>query len=82
MNAVYLTNAKLFVPQRFEFEQSRLLADLSKSIEVEKKMINRMKAECGHQYTSRLEGMFKDINVSRDIMRSYEQWLKNGEFCE
>ena len=41
----------------------RLLMDKSSSIDVEKSMIAKLKAECGAQYTSKLEGMFKDEQV-------------------
>jgi len=36
-----------------------------------KAMIAKLKTECGHQYTSKLEGMFKDIAQSRQL---HEQW--------
>lgn len=42
----------------------RLLMDKSSSIDIEKSMIAKLKAECGAQYTSKLEGMFKDEQVS------------------
>ena len=36
-------------------------------------MISKLKNECGSQFTNKLEGMFKDIELSRDIMRSFQQ---------
>ncbi len=36
-------------------------------------MISNLKTECGHQYTSKLEGMFKDIAQSQEINESYHQ---------
>jgi Cullin family len=35
-------------------------------------MIGKLKAECGAQFTSKLEGMFKDVDLSRDIMASFK----------
>eukprot|EP00954_Amorphochlora_amoebiformis_P024817 1369001-Amorphochlora_amoeboformis.AAC.1 len=35
-------------------------------------MISKLKAECGHQFTSRLEGMFNDIKISRDMMNDFK----------
>lgn len=32
--------------------------------------------ECGSAFTSKLEGMFKDIDLSRDLMSTYSQHLK------
>jgi Cullin family len=29
--------------------------------------------ECGGQFTNKLEGMFKDVELSRDIMASFKQ---------
>ena len=36
-------------------------------------MISKLKAECGSQFTQHLEGMFKDIDLSREIMQSFRQ---------
>ena len=49
----------------------RLLLGKSASIDSEKSMISRLKAECGSQFTTKLEGMFKDVNLSRDVMRGF-----------
>ena len=51
----------------------RLLLGKSASIDSEKSMISRLKAECGSQFTNKLEGMFKDVDLSRDIMRGFEK---------
>jgi len=34
-------------------------------------MIAKLKAECGHQFTSRLEGMFRDMDLSKTTMKNY-----------
>uniref|UniRef100_A0A7S3REU1 Cullin-4 n=1 Tax=Strombidinopsis acuminata TaxID=141414 RepID=A0A7S3REU1_9SPIT len=49
----------------------RLLLDKSASIDAEKSMISKLKAECGSGFTSKLEGMFKDIDLSKDVMASF-----------
>ncbi|EOD30458.1 hypothetical protein EMIHUDRAFT_468368 [Emiliania huxleyi CCMP1516] len=49
----------------------RLLFDKSASIDTEKAMISKLKAECGSAFTSKLEGMFKDIDLSQDVMASF-----------
>ena len=41
----------------------RLLLSKSASADVEKAMLAKLKAECGAQYTSKLEGMFQDEQV-------------------
>eukprot|EP00457_Paulinella_chromatophora_P002608 gb/GEZN01002613.1/.p1 GENE.gb/GEZN01002613.1/~~gb/GEZN01002613.1/.p1 ORF type:complete len:731 (-),score=119.65 gb/GEZN01002613.1/:115-2307(-) len=50
---------------------ARLLTSQSIDQEAEKKMIAELKAECGHQYTSRLEGMFKDMKLSKELMTKF-----------
>lgn len=55
----------------------RLLLGKSSSEDNEKAMINRLKAECGASFTTKLEGMFKDMDLSRDVQREFvEQHIK------
>ena len=49
----------------------RLLLDRSASYDMERSMISKLKTECGNAFTSKLEGMFKDIDLSKDIMGSF-----------
>jgi cullin 3 len=49
----------------------RLLNARSVSDEAEKLMISKLKAECGQQFTSKMEGMFLDMNLSKEIMEAY-----------
>ncbi|KAN0022309.1 hypothetical protein ACTFIU_004485 [Dictyostelium citrinum] len=49
----------------------RLLLDKSTSIDAEKSMISKLKTECGTTFTAKLEEMFKDIELSNDIMNSF-----------
>ena len=51
----------------------RLLLGRSASNDAEKAMITKLKAECGSQFTNKLEGMFKDIDLSHDVMTSFKQ---------
>ncbi|XP_039053548.1 cullin-4-like [Hibiscus syriacus] len=44
----------------------RLLIGKSASIDTEKSMISKLKTECGSQFTNKLEGMFKDIELSKE----------------
>lgn len=36
----------------------------------------KLKAECGSQFTTKLEGMFKDVDLSRDIMAGFHQSVR------
>nr|CCA18689.1 Cullin family protein putative [Albugo laibachii Nc14] len=51
----------------------RLLRDRGASDEAERMVIAKLREECGYQFTSKLEGMFKDINVSKDIMGMFRK---------
>jgi Cullin family len=46
----------------------RLLLSKSASADLESSMILKLKTECGGGFTSKMEGMFKDIDLSRDLM--------------
>ncbi|CAG8782449.1 12692_t:CDS:10, partial [Racocetra persica] len=56
----------------------RLLLNKSASFDYEKSMLSKLRKECGPQFTSKLEGMFKDIDLSKDFMQSFEN-SKSGE---
>jgi len=49
----------------------RLLLDKSASVDAEKSMISKLKAECGSAFTAKLEGMFKDVELSKDVMATF-----------
>lgn len=51
----------------------RLLLGKSASIDAEKSMISKLKTECGSQFTNKLEGMFKDVELSKEINESFGQ---------
>lgn len=51
----------------------RLLVGKSASDDAEKSMLSKLKQECGGGFTSKLEGMFKDMELSKDIMHAYKQ---------
>lgn len=50
----------------------RLLLNKSVSDDSEKNMISKLKTECGCQFTSKLEGMFKDMTVSNSTMEEFK----------
>ena len=56
----------------------RLLVGKSASVDCEKSMLSKLKAECGAGFTSKLEGMFKDIELSRDINTAFKQYADNA----
>ncbi|KAI3647515.1 hypothetical protein MP228_007736 [Amoeboaphelidium protococcarum] len=50
----------------------RLLLGKSNSVEYEKNVLAKLRLECGASFTVKLEGMFKDIEVSKDLNRDFK----------
>lgn len=55
----------------------RLLVDKSASIDAERSMLSKLKQECGAGFTSKLEGMFKDIDLSRELALPFKAYLRH-----
>ncbi|KPM02565.1 cullin 4A-like protein [Sarcoptes scabiei] len=55
----------------------RLLLGKSASVDAEKTMLLKLRQECGSAFTSKLEGMFKDMELSREIAVNFKQYLNN-----
>lgn len=56
----------------------RLLLNKSSSDDLEKSMITKLKTECGCQFTSKLEGMFKDISLSNTLNDDFKIYIFNN----
>ncbi|XP_076877076.1 cullin-4B isoform X2 [Brachyhypopomus gauderio] len=54
----------------------RLLVGKSASVDAEKSMLSKLKHECGAAFTSKLEGMFKDMELSKDVMVQFKQYMQ------
>jgi len=55
----------------------RLLLNKSGSDDSEKNMISKLKTECGCQFTSKLEGMFKDMALSSSIQEEFKHYCND-----
>nr|CAG4641482.1 EOG090X01NX [Eurycercus lamellatus] len=53
----------------------RLLVGKSASVDAEKSMLSKLKQECGGGFTSKLEGMFKDMELSKDVNVAFKQYI-------
>lgn len=60
----------------------RLLVGKSASVDSEKSMLSKLKAECGAGFTSKLEGMFKDMELSQDVNSAFKQHVDNMQNVE
>lgn len=56
----------------------RLLGNKSISDDSEKNMITKLKNECGCQFTSKLEGMFKDMQISTSTNTEFKQHIQDS----
>ncbi|XP_068211557.1 cullin-3 [Palaemon carinicauda] len=56
----------------------RLLLQKSVSEDSEKTMISKLKTECGCQFTSKLEGMFKDVTISNTINEEFKNRVNSA----
>lgn len=70
----YLSEKDVF--QEFCRKQlaKRLLLDRSHSDDAERQLIGKLKQSCGSHFTSKLEGMITDMNVSKDTQTTFQQW--------
>jgi len=57
----------------------RLLTGRAVSTDMERSFLSKLKAECGAGYTSKMEGMFKDMDLSREIMGNYSAYSAGAD---
>eukprot|EP01064_Diplonema_japonicum_P003292 TRINITY_DN12139_c0_g2_i1.p1 TRINITY_DN12139_c0_g2~~TRINITY_DN12139_c0_g2_i1.p1 ORF type:complete len:771 (+),score=170.73 TRINITY_DN12139_c0_g2_i1:320-2632(+) len=55
----------------------RLLLARSASLDLEKSFISKLKAACGPSFTTKLEGMLKDMEVSKEVFSGYKPPTKS-----
>ncbi|PSN70631.1 cullin-2 [Corynespora cassiicola Philippines] len=53
----------------------RLVQTTSASDDAETSMISKLKEACGFEYTNKLQRMFQDMQISKDLNNSYKEWL-------
>lgn len=66
----YFTDKDVFENSYKNLLAKRLLNGKSTD-DMEKMMITKLKTECGYQFTSKLEGMFTDIQLSKGVMQDF-----------
>ena len=64
----YINDKDIFEGMYRNHFSKRLLNNKSASDDLEKLMITKLKNECGQQFTSKIEGMFLDMNISKEII--------------
>jgi len=71
----YLQEKDVFERYYKQHLAKRLLLNRSLSDDSEKNMITKLKTECGCQFTSKLEGMFKDMTLSNSMIEEFKSHL-------
>jgi cullin 3 len=56
----------------------RLLEERSASDDAEKLFLTKLKADFGYQFTAKLEGMFKDMKISKDLMDEWKHFVEQA----
>jgi len=75
----YIDDKDIFQKFYSKILAKRLIYGTSVSEELEENMINRLKLSCGVEYTNKLQRMFTDINVCKDINYNYKEYLKSKD---
>ncbi|XP_041357096.1 cullin-3-like [Gigantopelta aegis] len=75
----YLQEKDVFERYYKQHLARRLLLNKSVSDDSEKNMISKLKTECGCQFTSKLEGMFKDMTVSNTINEEFKSFVPHAQ---
>jgi len=69
----YLSDKDIFESYYKQHLAKRLLSGRTVGDEAERGMVSELKKECGYQFTSKLEGMFTDMRISRDTRDAYKK---------
>jgi len=75
----YIQDKDVFEYDYQHFLANRLLMGQCESEHTEKSMIAKLKTESGYQWTNKLEGMFKDVQLSKDMMAKFKKEVFDTE---
>lgn len=75
----YLTDKDVFQKFYSKMLAKRLVFHTSASDDAEASMISKLKQACGFEYTSKLQRMFQDIGLSKDLNEKYKQFLTDNQ---
>ncbi|KAK9395579.1 cullin-1-like [Crotalus adamanteus] len=75
----YIEDKDVFQKFYAKMLAKRLVHQNSASDDAEASMISKLKQACGFEYTSKLQRMFQDIGVSKDLNEQFRKHLSNSE---
>merc|ERR1719431_1478764 len=76
--AKYIEDKDVFQKFYSKMLAKRLVQHMSASDDAEASMISKLKQACGFEYTSKLQRMFQDIGVSKDLNENFKKHLSNS----
>ncbi|RWS17083.1 cullin-1-like protein, partial [Dinothrombium tinctorium] len=71
----YIEDKDVFQKFYSKMLAKRLVNHMSASDDAEASMISKLKQACGYEYTSKLQRMFQDIGVSKDLNEQFKSHL-------
>ncbi|XP_070509141.1 cullin-1 [Chironomus tepperi] len=74
----YITDKDVFQKFYSKMLAKRLVFHMSASDDAEASMISKLKQACGFEYTSKLQRMFQDIGLSKDLNEKYKNFMKEN----
>uniref|UniRef100_T1ISS0 Cullin-1 n=1 Tax=Strigamia maritima TaxID=126957 RepID=T1ISS0_STRMM len=74
----YIEDKDVFQKFYSKMLAKRLVQHMSASDDAEVSMISKLKQACGFEYTSKLQRMFRDIGVSKDLNEQFRKHLVNS----
>ncbi|KAK7866126.1 hypothetical protein R5R35_004775 [Gryllus longicercus] len=74
----YIEDKDVFQKFYSKMLAKRLVQQMSASDDAESSMISKLKGACGFEYTSKLQRMFQDIGVSKDLNEAFRKHLVNS----
>lgn len=72
----YLADRDMF-ERYYQKHLARRLLHNKSEIHIEKELVRRMRAEMGNHFTAKFEGMFKDMELSKDLSENYRDHIRN-----
>ena len=75
----YIEDKDVFQKFYSKMLAKRLVQHMSASDDAEASMISKLKSACGFEYTSKLQRMFQDVGVSKDLNEKFRQHCNSHE---
>ncbi|KAL2154513.1 hypothetical protein VTH82DRAFT_3189 [Thermothelomyces myriococcoides] len=71
----YLADRDMF-ERYYQKHLARRLLHNKSEVHIEKELVRRMRAELGNHFTAKFEGMFKDMELSKDLTENYRDHVR------